>query len=271
MDAGKPQVEPEIASQIIGTTATVCGICFLGMSVVMGFFVFPLSLLAQGPSPAPLKMFLYALAGTAQLFALGLMVAAVFAVAGSFPKPWSLSADAWMLLGLMIVVIGIGVLSCRPPRAIPSGKGIGGVLVEGALALWQRVSPLSPVAVNASSSAAVSGAVALWVWVRVHEQWRWPGAGVGHVLSAAAIFLYGGLVSTLIITQSWLAGLAFASVFGYGVCYALGLVTLRADEFQATCRPDAGPRSRPSVRLTALILSLTAACSASFVWLLVKG
>ena len=269
MDTDKPRIETDVAVQILWTTATAGGIVVLGLFVLAGV-IFVLVSLLGGPPPSPLQLLLSMMLGWSQLFAVGVMAAAVFSVAGPFPKPWEISFDAWVLIGLVAVLCGVGLLSCGPPYSRVPGTGLRAVLAGETIALWRWFNGLPPWALYGFCGALAASAVGLWAWIRMREEWRWPGASKGHILAAGAIFVYGGLVTALIALESWLAGLGFAAVFGYGVCYALGVVTFRTDEFEAACRPDAEPRALPSVRFTTLLLALSFGCSGVPAWGLVE-
>ena len=252
MDADKPRVDSAAAVGLLCWAAIV----FALICVLMNLVFFAIT----GGEWRPLVRGLPGmLVFESQLFAVGVMGSTVLAVSGTFPEHWKLSADVWILVGLLASLGTLALLlRCEVPYLRPSTPWPWSVLLGGSLALWGWIADLSPAILCAP---LIAGALAVWTWVRVRDLWRWPGARVGHVLAAAAVFVYGGLLSTLAFLKLWSVGVVVAGISAYAVCYVLGLVTLRADEFEAACRSDAGPRAEPSVRLTALLLLLSIGCS----------
>lgn len=248
MDAGKVRMDQTTAVHVLRRTAIVCALIWLILPAVHGA-------IAWGDWRVVLEMLVGLPIGLSQLLAVGVVASAVCAVSGEFPDQWKLSVDVWILIGL---VAGLCLVALLLSWSAPSGLTMPwpwDALLGPAMGVGERFGNWI------LSAGVIGGALALWACIRVRGHWRWPGGGVGHALAAAAMFVYGGLLSTLAVWQYWPLGLALASVCAYGVCYALGLVTLRADEFEAACQLDAGPRPTPSVRLTLLLLVLSVGAS----------
>jgi hypothetical protein len=256
MDAGKVRMDQTTAVHVLRRTAIVCTLIWLIPPVVVAALTWANWQLA-------LQMLLELPIALSQLLAVAAIASAMLAVSGPFPEKWKLSADVLVFAALAAAFSAVGISSSSGFVVFPVRDGMWGVLADTPVTLLYWVRNLHPNAFYGIPLAA--DALVLWVAVRVWHGWRWPGAGAGHFLAAGAMLVYGGVLSVAALV-SWPAGLGVAAVCAYGVCYALGLATIRADEFQAACRPGAGPRAVPSVPLTALLFALAVGGSVPWAW-----